>query len=624
LNDALPVRGSIGGVRESWALGLVLVACALIPYAGTWSYGFVDYDDVVTIVDMPLIRELSWRTLPNFFRPDVYPGLHEYAPLKNLSFAVDYALAGLSPGAMRVQQQLWYVLNVLLLWGWLRMVLRALAAHGRLGLSRGQSEALAFATALLFALHPVHVESVTWLTGRKDVLAGAFMMATLLTALRWQPVAGRPRPGMLVAAWLCCALALLSKQIAMVLPLLLFLQDYVCGESSGRLTTQLRQRAPLYLGTALLCAASSALYFTILAPPGIGITDDTAARLYTGAAYARWGQQLLLFASLSLWPSQLAPYYPSDLLDPALLSMRGALGAGALALSGAATAWAWRRRHPLLLPLGLFSIPLLPVLIAPQWAQYVAGRYLHTAVAGLLLALAWAGACIATWQPRLRGLVAGAGVLLALALALNTLTYNRTWRDSVALWQGAIDVYPRFTDYYPRAARAAFLQGKHELALATLYACVEIDEGDGPCNALLGRLLLPIRPDEAERRLARALPNDRDGEAHLALALHLAATGKPADAVKLYERWLNGKFASQSQVEGLGWLALEAKQYRKAYDAVQQTVRAGALNHPAGSPPRKLLLAMADARGDAAWSAKLQDALASCNRVDCVRQRLGW
>jgi hypothetical protein len=102
------------------------------------------------------------------------------------------------------------------------------------------------------------------------------------------------------------------------------------------------------------------------------------------------------------------------------------------------------------------------------------------------------------------------------------------------------------------------------------------------------------------------------------------ATGKPADAVKLYEGWLNGKFASQSQVERLGWLALEARQYRKAYDAVRQTVRAGALNHPAGSPPRKLLLAMAETRGDAAWSAKLQNALASCNRVDCVRKRLGW
>jgi len=185
-------------------------------------------------------------------------------------------------------------------------------------------------------------------------------------------------------------------------------------------------------------------------------------------------------------------------------------------------------------------------------------------------------------------------------------------------------VYPRFTEFYQRAARAALDQGKQEVALATVSKCIQIDQNDSACNAMLGWMLLPTRPDEAERLLTRALPADRDGRAHLTLAMHLVATGKPVDAVKLYEGWLSGKFTSQSQIEGLGWLALQAKQYRKAYDAVQQTVRAGARTQPAGSPPSKLLLAMAEARGDAAWGAKVHQVLASCSRVDCVQQRLGW
>src|SRR6476661_8849 len=117
--------------RTPWE-ALCLLTCALLPYQGTWGHRFVNYDDGYTIVDMPLIRALSLRALPAFFRPDVYPHLHEYMPLKNLSYAFDYALFGLSPAGYHLQQQLWYALSVLVLWLWLRALLHALATAGRL------------------------------------------------------------------------------------------------------------------------------------------------------------------------------------------------------------------------------------------------------------------------------------------------------------------------------------------------------------------------------------------------------------------------------------------------------------------------------------------------------------
>jgi hypothetical protein len=96
------------------------------------------------------------------------------------------------------------------------------------------------------------------------------------------------------------------------------------------------------------------------------------------------------------------------------------------------------------------------------------------------------------------------------------------------------------------------------------------------------------------------------------------------EGLKLYEGWLNGKYASARRIAALARLAFAARQYEKAYDAVRQTVRSSALNHPAGPPPRELLLEMAGVRGDLQWSAKLHDALADCTRADCVRQHLGW
>ena len=166
----------------------------------------------------------------------------------------------------------------------------------------------------------------------------------------------------------------------------------------------------------------------------------------------------------------------------------------------------------------------MPVIAAPAWGQYLAARYLYLAVAGVLLALVWAGTALVARRPNLRLPARAATGLFVLLLLVSTLDYNRKWSDSLALWTGALEVYPRFTALHHKAAGAALRAGKPELAVELLRGCLNVAPDEARCSGLLGDLLLREDPAEGERMLRAALAQDVTGDAHLSLAKHLLAT----------------------------------------------------------------------------------------------------
>lgn len=599
-----------------------LVAAALVPYLGTWAHGFVDYDDGSAILGLPLIRTLNLASLPAFFRPDVYAGLPEYMPLKNLSYAVDYALFGLSAPGFRVQQQLWYVAAVVLTFVWLRAVLARLAHHGTLGLPAASAPTLALVTVVLFAVHPAHVESVTWLSGRKDVLCGAFMPAALVVALAWSGGSPARDPWRLAGALALTALALLSKPMAIVLPVLFLLQDRVCADPATRTRSLVRERAALYAGSAVLCLAFAALYQSLTRLLASKAGDPSA--IYAGPDWARWGQQLGAFAWLSWFPTKLVPVYPPELLDPNLASWRVAAGLAWLAVLAAGALWGMRRSPPLLLAIGLFVVPVLPIVARPVWNQYVANRYLFHAVLGTTFALTWGAARLLQARPRLRPVIALACVGLVGAWTFTTVDYNRAWRDGSTLWRHALAVYPRFTRLHEFAASAALQEGRMDDALGFLGRCVEIAPDDATCAGMLGGVLLQPDPAAGEALLRRALPGDREGIAHLRLAQHLAHTGRAHEAVALYEHFLHGRTPAVANISALVGLTLADHQLDKALAYARAAVVASALNHAASPPPVDTVLRVARARGDTALEQRVQAAGVACARSDCFKQRLGW
>jgi hypothetical protein len=604
----------------------VLALASLVPYLHTLHFGFINYDDPATIIELPLIRSLTWRTLPRFFVPDVYAHLPEYMPLKNLSYALDYALFGLHAPGYRMQQQLWFTAAVLMTFAWLRMLLARAAELGRLGACPpASSEPLAFSAVLLFAVHPVHVDSVTWLSGRKDVLCGFGMALTLWSALRIALTIERaervPFAGVVVCLF-GAAFALLSKPTALTLLLLLPLQDLWLGSMQRRaLGAHIKARALYYGPIVLLSGAFFSVYQALTAAY---LRGQTASDLYTGPLWLRLGQQLARYLQSSLAPIDLVPVYPAQAFQTDAWSMAGLLAGGVLIALIAALGWGLMHRHLLGFALGFFVCALAPSLLRPVWGQFAAPRYLFHAVLGPVLVVVWSLFALGQRAARVRRLVPWACSGIALTWLLVTTAYASVWRDSGTLWQYAVSVHPDWPTFYDLAARDALGRADLPAARELLTRCIEHSPSASICKGPLGGLTLLDDPVRGERLLREALLADNAGIAHLRLSQHLASTGRAREGFALYERYLSGRGAGPDEIAVMAELALAAGEPGKAERYAHQIVRAALTLHPASPPPAALIARLVSRLDKPELLERVQRAEADCARTDCFAAALGW
>ena len=590
-----------GSAARTLGAGVLLVCLSLAPYAGTLDYGYVNIDDPYTIVDYPLLRELGWETLPEFFRVARRPGVIEYMPLKDVSYGVDMALFGDAGPSLRPQQWLWYALCVLLFWLWLS---RVDVRH-------------AWFAALLFGLHPAHVESVTWLSGRKDLLSGAFMLAVLCVTIVRSSRARR---------WLGASglqiLALLSKPMAVVTPGLVVLQDIVRAPRN-EWRSLFAARWPLYATLLVIVGFFAVAYVNVVGATDPFVGASEAYRIFDGPAFARWGQQLAGFAWLAIQPGALAPTLP-PLLDPSPTSFQAVAGyvflAGAL---GAFLALLWRSSK-WALALGLFIIPLTPILLFPPWAQYLAGRYLFLSVGGLCLAIALAVTAV---ERRLGGPAWVPYVLfgvLATAWGGSTFAYNGAWKDNLSLWSSVSERYPDFAYSHRLAGGGALQQGDEEAAYYWFSRCFEVRSEDAECAAHLARLIARRDPAAAQGILRGVLPTDYDGAAHRELARLMVHSGQAREALALYEGWLHGRPVTAKSIAPAVDLALAADEPARALSHARQMLGAQVRQHPTAPPPTETFRRIAAALGDAELARQVQAASQKCSRCGCFQRAMGW
>jgi len=186
---------------RKWLCALLIFAAGFLCFGRTIGFEFLNWDDVDYIVQNPRIRALDLRR--TFTEPDT-----AFLPLRTLSFALDYQLWGLQPWGYHLHNVLLYALSGVLAWLLLRYLI--------------EDETAALIGALVFALHPVHTESVAWCSGRKDVLSLCFFLGAFLSYLRYTRE-GRFAPYILSIVLFVAAM--LSKATTVVLPVLLVLYD---------------------------------------------------------------------------------------------------------------------------------------------------------------------------------------------------------------------------------------------------------------------------------------------------------------------------------------------------------------------------------------------------------------
>ncbi len=551
----------MGRVTPFW-VGCGLVVLVLAVFAQARQHEFVNLDDGIYVVrNAALDAGLSRERVVEIFTQPFFGNL---IPLTLLTYHVDHALWGKQPGGYVLTNVALHALATCLLFAALRRM------TGRTGPS-------AFVAAV-FAVHPLHVETVAWISERKGVLAGVFWMAGLLAYARYAARPGVARYGAVVA---CLAAGLLSKPVLVTFPLALLLLDHwPLGRFSRRAVWE---KLPMLALVALASAAA------LWAQRTFGAMEFAATHGLTLDARLRNAADALVWYLVhSAWPAGLTAHYPHALdrlpLATALAQAAGLLGVTAFALRAAcrqpafAVGWLW------------FLLTLVPTLgLVQVGSQARADRYMYVPLVGLLVALAFPVSAWAAVRPRARGAVAAAAAAAVVAFACVAWVQVHTWQSSESLYEHNLAVEPeswfghsalalvrveqeRFEEaehHFREAFRLRPDQSRDPLvrfhllvgsrlaergddaaAISRYESAVALAPGDPEANGVLGAALVRRgRHAQALPYLERSIASGGSpAVAHAALAVVRAASGRPADAVR------EGREALRRDPE-LGWAA---------------------------------------------------------------------
>lgn len=474
---------------------LALGVATFLLYAAVRHFDFIRYDDPNYVVLHPRISQgLTWGNVGWALAAQEVGNWH---PLTLISHMADVSLFGMRPGAHHLVNALLHSLNAALLFLCFDMATRRRAPS--------------FVVAALFAVHPLNVESVAWISQRKSVLCMVFLLLTLIAYVAWARRGGGARYAMSIA---CCAAALAAKPIAVVLPALLLLLDAwplarfpLAGDALVRRAWRIvLEKAPF---AALAAAASLATWAAQKEGGSLGSFRDhpVARRLaHTIFAYA-W------YLVRMVWPSDLSPFYPTTLGSGAALKV--AASAILLAVVTVAVVPFLRSKRYLAFGWAWYVVSLFPVVGLVQFGtQIVADRYAYLALIGPFVALAFGGAdWVAGRSIRTRRAATAAVAVVIVALTFGTGYALAPWRDSVSILGRGFERAPDNVHAVANLGlelveRERFDEGiallRRAAAAVPLYSPVQVNLGYAYAKS--GRIAearaeyetaLPLRPDDA-------------------------------------------------------------------------------------------------------------------------------
>ena len=497
---------------------LMGVLLAIITLAAFWRVlgcDFINYDDYkyVTLnrhVQTGFTKDaLKWAFIRGYEAT--------WQPMVWLSYVLDYQLYGSKPYGYHLTNFLLHIANTVLLF---------------LVLSR-MTESLwrsAFVTAL-FAIHPLHVESVAWIAERKDVLSGLFWMLAM-----WAYVSYASRGG----AWrymlvmLPLGLGLMAKPMLVTLPFALLLLDYWplrrftpgTGEA-GTGWKLIWEKLPLFALALVSCVV------TCLVQREQGALASLR-QIPLGARVANAFVAYVVYIRKMFWPHDLAVIYPHSMTSPPVWRVAGAILL--LVCLSALAVYAWRRRPYLAVGWLWYLGTLVPMIgIVQTGAHALADRFTYIPLIGIFIMIAWGVPDLllsARVNRRYSRAPAVLAVLVTTALMVCTRFQVSYWRSSIALFQHALRVTTGNYIAHNCLGQALGVKGKTDQALEHLYKALALQPSYAPTHANLGAILISQgQLDESIAHLNEALRlNPKDPVAHCDLGAALSRQGKLEEA----------------------------------------------------------------------------------------------
>ncbi len=499
-------------------LGLLAAVAAI--YAHVLTFGFAKVDDLVYVTKNPhVLSGLSLENIRWAFSSFEQSNWH---PLTWISLMLDAALGGGEPWAFHATNVALHAANGMLLF---HLLFGGTGALGRSAL-----------VAALFAVHPAHVESVAWITERKDVLSTLFWLLAIAAHLRY---ARRPSPRAYALVAVFFVLGLLSKPMVVTLPLTLLLIDvWPLGRFDLRSPGTLRGWSPLTEKLPLLALSLASSLVTLAAQRSVTAPFST---LPLTARLARAVASYATYVAKTVWPSGLSIHYVFEApLSPwrvlaGLIVVGGGTGLAVLALARrpyVATGWLW------------FLVTLLPVIgLVRVGEQDIADRYTYVPLIGLFVIAAWLGAEL------IRARTTQLGLAFVTIVALSGRAYDQTnsWRSAFDLFRHALAVNPQnslarlgVAEELAAAGRDQEAIEQYRIALHArpwailghrhLAECLERTGSLEEAAAEFGKAL-ELSADDTESALGLAVVSIEQGHADAALpVLERAAVAEPGDA----------------------------------------------------------------------------------------------
>jgi tetratricopeptide (TPR) repeat protein len=446
--------------KARWAMPAGLVLLTIVAFLPVLRNGFVSWDDDRNFVENPHFRGLGLEQL-RWMWTTFHMG--HYVPLAWMTLGLDYEVWGMNPTGYHLTSLLLHAANTVVVY----FLARALLELSRAAFStepRSWLDAAAGFAALVFALHPLRVESVAWATERRDVLSALFFFSSILTYLRSRGTTASRRGDWIALSLFLCAL--LSKATAMSLPAVLLILNVFplrrLGGPAGWWSDKARRVYAEVAPFGLLAAATAGLSIVALHPPSqLGIAAKLSVSAYS----------LVFYLVKAVLPLGLAPLYEMPQhVDPSAARF---VMSDVAVVCLAAIAWLLRRRQAgITAALAVFFVVTLPMLgVVQNGPQIAADRYTYFAAPALAVVV---GAGLVLVLQRSFAFAAVGATAVVLALGALAWEQCEVWRDSETLWSRVLDVDGESSIAHSALSNVLYRENRVEEAMAHSRRAVAI------------------------------------------------------------------------------------------------------------------------------------------------------
>ena len=532
-------------------LGLAVVTA--IAYLPVLKADFINFDDPQYVTSNPYVMlGLSLDSIRWAFTSTHASNWH---PLTWLSLMFDRQIFGSGPTAFHLVNLLLHIVNSILLFIVLNRLTKAFWPSA--------------SVAALFALHPLHVESVAWVAERKDVLCTLFWLLTMFAYVRFVEQPTKKRYLAILTAF---TLGLMAKPMLVTLPFVLLLLDYwpLNRISIKTFRNLLLEKIPLFALTAVSCVVTFLIQKNSGAVSTLRVFSFSSRLINAVISYTAYIKKL--FA-----PFNLAIFYPHQ--GNSLTFQQAALPAITLLIISIIVFSLARTRKYLLVGWLWYLGTLVPVIgLVQVGAQAMADRYTYIPLIGLFIMIAWSVSDISSHQWKYRKtILAFVSVLLLIFLVLLTRKQVSYWQDSITLFQHTANVTRNNDIAYSNLGVALAEAGYLDDALVCFQEALKIKPNDPEANFNIAETLAKQgKPDEAALWYDKVLKlNPGDAHTYVSLAAAKIQQDKFDEAISLCREGLNYNPKNPQLHSNLGLAFLKMGKIDEALTELETAVKLG-------------------------------------------------